>query len=516
MTIDELYIKANRSPEDFLNKTGMEPAFFNQLLGYFHLSIPNKCLIEKRLFAILYATKYNLNDQQIGKLLTYANASRDGLLFREKASAALKLARQAVTSALPLPRTVMPAVLPVEKKPERRQPPMSYEDNMTMALDCDELCGLLLIKPKAFNSECLTTLKNSSYIYTQSDFYYYNKASDTIAIILLNEKQAKQVSMLIDNCLNDSRLLFTRTTREMRVTVLPDKDLKKITLITGHRRSRSLSQTLSGELIIEHAQRRVDLFFYTLIAYYKTNLSVRIDTTILQHGAGNQCYQTEGCHSAILPSLQDIGYQKPSNLNTNPDQGRLLARVGLFSGRHFQQSLNATIELHQSVNYFDTHYIEGHTEQGKMRTQSLDILNQVSKGTLNPVQGMIVFLLALKKTIDEQEQTYLNKHELKKSPKETRPWILACIRKGSFHTTWHENKGYYPTLNDEYLDLILMLTRSELKEAVNALKQQADEPTDVFLNRLSDGKEALYERAYAHIKRDMGVDSQAESPRLFP
>jgi ankyrin repeat protein len=246
------------------------------------------------------------------------------------------------------------------------------------------------------------------------------------------------------------------------------------------------------EIIIEHAQRRVDLFFYTLIAYYNSGLKARIADTHFQHGIGQGKLKTHACHSAILPGLWDTVHISEESTH----------RTSLLDGTHLQQSLNSTVELHCSVNYFDSHYVEGKKADDKMRSASLLILNRVSKGTINPIQGMIEFLSALRLRFDTVKTAYLTHRALQTSPQQTRAFIFNCQEKGSFHLTLDKNmRNGNLLLNHRYIHMILFLDRKELQSAFEPLKSAFEQSTACYLKAL----ENLHEKAYALIKQDMGI-----------
>ena len=83
---------------------------------------------------------------------------------------------------------------------------------------------------------------------------------------------------------------------------------------------------MSEKYIVEHANRRVDLFFYTLVAYYRTNVMPIEGHTTLQHGRGrtldDDTNLTQACHSSFIPSLIDPTIDKKKR------------RKSLLSGTH--------------------------------------------------------------------------------------------------------------------------------------------------------------------------------------
>src|SRR5437762_863875 len=100
----------------------------------------------------------------------------------------------------------------------------------------------------------------------------------------INEKQRKKSSFYDNYVASISLPLSTKEIRSNRSN--PQRLLE-----------------LSKEYIIEHASRRVDLFFYTLIAYYKTRCFPIQGDTLFQHGYGRKTVKrvelTQACHSSF-------------------------------------------------------------------------------------------------------------------------------------------------------------------------------------------------------------------------
>ena len=262
---------------------------------------------------------------------------------------------------------------------------------------------------------------------------------------------------------------------------------------------------LDQQRIIEHAQRRVDLFFYLLIAYYKTGLTAHIADTLEQHGCGKK--QTPACHSALLPRLWDTEHDEP---RYKPNT--IKRQTGLLDNTHLYQSMNSTVELHEAVNYFETHHLEGKKSESKMREKSLFVLNQVSQGNLTPIEGMLQFLMLLNAHFTSRESCYLNQVVLKTSPKASRALILSCEKKGSFKETWHENVGFdSPTLNDNYVNTILKLTEKDK----NSLKKQSHETNKAYIERFHEDQATIHERCYASIRREMNLPATVSQLGIF-
>ncbi|MEO8402878.1 MAG: hypothetical protein ABI597_13985 [Gammaproteobacteria bacterium] len=201
---------------------------------------------------------------------------------------------------------------------------------------------------------------------------------------------------------------------------------------------------LSKESIIEHAHRRVDLFFYTLIAYYKTHKTPEQDVTNLQHGRGRNSHDKhnilQACHSSLIPSFID---------DTHRDQEKLkLGHKSILCGTHFMHSLNSTVELPAFVNEFDSVLETSYS----CRTKSMRIIKNVSEGKLNPIQGLNLFLKMLDQTFIKLEENYLTESNQLKTN------LVALVRK----STSNEN-FFYKTkfIRDDYIESMLRLTEDQ-------------------------------------------------------
>ncbi len=153
--------------------------------------------------------------------------------------------------------------------------------------------------------------------------------------------------------------------------------------------------TLCKDQIIEHANRRVDLFFYTMIAYYKTNSPPTLGTVHLQHGKGrsaaNSLAMTAGCHTSFLPSFVD------KTIYQNRKTGQKYRCI--LSNTHFMDSLNSTIELPVAANRFDF-LLENPLG---CRKKSLEILCHVAMGYYNPIDGLTIFLKIMEQILTEHK-----------------------------------------------------------------------------------------------------------------
>lgn len=189
-----------------------------------------------------------------------------------------------------------------------------------------------------------------------------------------------------------------------------------------------------ADRIIWHAQQRVDLFFYMLVAYYNTKRVVASSETSLQHGKGNKSKNLQACHSSLFPGLSD-------------NQG------GLLNNTHLLHSNNATVNLPKLVNDVDGH-LEGRRAMSACRVGALEILNKCAAGRLNPEAALKAFLI-LMQTSFTQSASYLNKQSAGRRPALQK--VLALQKQGTFCCANPSDLSPYVNLllgrkNDEALE----------------------------------------------------------------
>lgn len=249
---------------------------------------------------------------------------------------------------------------------------------------------------------------------------------------------------------------------------------------------------LSRENILEHAARRVDLFFYTLIAYYKTNCLPIQGDTLFQHGHGRKTIKrvelTQACHSSFFPSFVDktihskIKINSPSSDKTNIDFKR-----SIISGTHFFDSLNSTVELPLFVNNFDRN-LEGKIETpSACRQSALDIIHKVSTGDLNPLEGLREFFIIMKQAFDDiagkkamskYGNPYLDR-DSQNSPMDIKNELLELQKIGTFKNKWCKATQ---DVSQEYIELLLRLTPQEKEISMRSLAKRKK----IYLNKMNE------------------------------
>ena len=205
---------------------------------------------------------------------------------------------------------------------------------------------------------------------------------------------------------------------------------------------------------IEHASRRIDLFFYTLIAYYQTDKVPVEGYTNFQYGIGRNfgASGTQACHSSFTPSLLD------ETIFEN-DYAHLKYK-SLLSRTHFSQSLNATVELPAFVNAFDD------ILESIFRPICLAILREVSVATINPIEGLTSLLSQMDIVLQDFKQqaadenyaalVYPNLH----MHRYVNPKLIDLVIKGTLGGSYDEASG---KVNENYVQLLLRMTAEEKK-----------------------------------------------------
>lgn len=229
--------------------------------------------------------------------------------------------------------------------------------------------------------------------------------------------------------------------------------------------------------IIEHANRRVDLFFYTLIAYYHTNALPAEGHTTLQYGRGRTLRDntnvTQGCHSSMITALLD---------QTIHRKGKKRAKSLLFH-THFLENLNSTVELPYFVNAFDD-FLET-----ICRPKCMDILRAVSSGRLNPIQGLEKFLIMMNSVLISFQKQAASKgySSLKYSTLLARPYVqpklIDLVIKGTLSTTFSAKTS---SVNEEYVQLLLYMTPAEKELCATEPEKKAKLYLDKILERQSE------------------------------
>ena len=286
------------------------------------------------------------------------------------------------------------------------------------------------------------------------------------------------------------------------------------------------------ERVSDHAYRRVQIFYYQLLAYYKEGCDIERASTNLQHGVSS-CENCQAAHSAILPhvtdNFQDILVESLmeeglTDLNTSYLEAlqidcqalEILLEDGdeegvydflekdhelLTSSTYLYHLMNSTVTLPKEVNMYDS-LLEKH-----LRPFALDLLNQVSKEELHPYKALEKFTKAMQECIVKIKEETEEKLQLLKD--------FEVAEKELFDYEKQLKKGPAPKdreLLSQYLTLFLR--QQALIDKVNTLKEYS---FSIPLKKRLPQHQALFTTLTQHgrFERDWGLKKFDTKERLY-
>jgi hypothetical protein len=229
---------------------------------------------------------------------------------------------------------------------------------------------------------------------------------------------------------NPARLFSKFSPRPCRqVTSYADNLTASVSLTEVQHRFLTLAQTEYQKIlavqshIIDHAERRVDLFFLILLAYSNQAKTPKYKSTCLQHGRGLAPAEglnlgTQACHSSLLPSLDD-------------GDG-----TSLLDGTQALHSLNLTHEFPSFMNRFDG------TLEEFCRAKALKIIAQVSQHPLNVFElttGLKAFFELIQRTLLSKA---FRKALVAKGLGEISDKLITLVQAGTFVNKYNPERGY--------------------------------------------------------------------------
>ena len=210
----------------------------------------------------------------------------------------------------------------------------------------------------------------------------------------------------------------TRVDRESNFTASRVNEAEDHYCMTDLNSASSEASHLKSR-IVDHAYRRVQIFYYQLLAYYGEGCEISQGKTELQHGM-SLCPECHAAHSSIFSSLNDTAFETlklrlrhegmtQENLDRLSalgfSQGRIqrlkkslkprdikLAFLGLESHQliapstQLYHSMNSTVEVPKEVDYFDQ------IIEKNLRPVGLQLLNQVSREEMHPYDALTLFV----------------------------------------------------------------------------------------------------------------------------
>lgn len=189
--------------------------------------------------------------------------------------------------------------------------------------------------------------------------------------------------------------------------------------------------------IKEHACRRVELFFLLCVAFYKTNRKVSLADTDKQHGQAKKGFRYAACHSALFTRVNDESLQLDS-AGSSPS---------ILNRTHLLEVLNSTMELPDSVNKFDS-LCEGRNRPGYsigLRQQLLPVINEVSTGSLSPIEAMPYFFSNMKNFFDNKASEN-SKKPTKRISSRVKKHIQNMEYEGTFYWADSNSAKYKPSV----------------------------------------------------------------------
>jgi hypothetical protein len=156
----------------------------------------------------------------------------------------------------------------------------------------------------------------------------------------------------------------------------------------------------SQELIGQHVNRRIQLFFQQTILCYNTPFFYDAEGAEDQIGVGSEVrlspevtHKTQAAHSSTLPCL----YAYPKDANGQIDRSK---RFVFLKYSNFYNQHNATIELPIEVNQADTR-LDGKSGEEKLRDAALSITNRVAQAHMKPTKATKEFLERFEENLNQ-------------------------------------------------------------------------------------------------------------------
>ncbi|MDR3492567.1 MAG: hypothetical protein P4M12_11120 [Gammaproteobacteria bacterium] len=209
-------------------------------------------------------------------------------------------------------------------------------------------------------------------------------------------------------------------------------------------------ELLSDE-IKEHAARRVDLFFYLLISVWEKNITIKKNSTAIQHGQGSAKKGTQACHSSLFPAVKFERAPTPLGwIMSNFDFPTL-------DGTQFKEALNMTVELPSIVNIFDG-LLERKYRSTSYTNDILSLLNKVSQSEMKPIDAMNEFFKIMNTFFMYIEKKYVFSPKAKNPEAFKKVWELE--KKGTFHAV----KQNTLVIDHNYVGLMLRANEAEIKK----------------------------------------------------
>ncbi|PHQ81920.1 MAG: hypothetical protein COB66_01075 [Coxiella sp. (in: Bacteria)] len=207
--------------------------------------------------------------------------------------------------------------------------------------------------------------------------------------------------------------------------------------------------------IQEHAHRRMGLFFLLCISLHQSKRIISLSSTIEQYGEGAPGHRHAAAHSSLFTAIDDALPERQSR-GATPDS--------IIKGTHFEKTLNATVDLPDEVNKFDSLCEGNNTENSRgMRNKVLPVLNQVSQGDIGPIDAVTQFYMLMKNFFDGKASDNMQQ-ATKRIPATIKREIKDFEEIGTFRgTKMNEHNQLTPTLDT--LSIWLRAPQSKLSSS---------------------------------------------------
>jgi hypothetical protein len=202
----------------------------------------------------------------------------------------------------------------------------------------------------------------------------------------------------------------------------------------GLNNNQALSQAIQYHAndIKEHAMRRVELFFLLCIALYKTNRVILLSETNKQHGKATAGLKYAACHSSLFTGIED----KSPNRKTRTSS----REKSILDDTHFAEVLNATVELPDCVNKFDSLCEGKNGAQSKgLRKQLQPVLQKVAQAKITPIQAMTYFFQQMN-VFFTTKAMHNAAQSTQHTPAAIKQHILTLEQQGTLYWTDNTNK----------------------------------------------------------------------------
>lgn len=311
--------------------------------------------------------------------------------------------------------------------------------------------------------------------------------------LIQNDAEAKQRydDTVVHDRKNAAVIKVKREKNDIKYTPSLKLDDEKKDLVKSNIESARKIKLLKDEIIF-HQQTRLQLAFYLFIAYYKSRIQLTYRDTDEQEGQGSGKKGTLGataaCHIALIKGVTEQFRWKagcdPEQLPHHTRSNSEDHKTQLKTSHYFYHLIASTTnELPEAVNWYDGR-LEGKTTIGGAAEASRELfqlLQKVSLGTINPIQALETFTIALVKPngiLEHVRKKADFKKELKSAPFATKKLIHRYIVEATKEALTEKADGSFSFKRCHIANLLFMpkAERTNIAEWREDTLQQKCEP----------------------------------------